>query len=150
MAPRESDPLRPQFEQQGYVVLTGFLEAEVLEAARSELAALVDQHARRLLGEGKIADALEHEPFETRLARLYEDRLDEAPKLFRRELHRAGLFPVFFHPRLLDIVEAFLGPRSASIRTTQRGRSFPNGKAPACSGIRTAATPRGRSRRCGC
>ena len=30
---------------------------------------------------------------------------DEAPKSYRRELHLAGLFPVFFHPRLLDIAE---------------------------------------------
>jgi ectoine hydroxylase-related dioxygenase (phytanoyl-CoA dioxygenase family) len=101
--------LQKQFEQQGYVVLHGFLEAEVIESARSELAKLVDQHARKLLADGKITDALEDEPFETRLARLHERCLDEAPKLFRRELHVAGLFPVFFDPRLLDTVEAFLG-----------------------------------------
>jgi ectoine hydroxylase-related dioxygenase (phytanoyl-CoA dioxygenase family) len=109
-----SDPdlaaLQEQFEQQGYVLLSGFLEAEVIQNARSELAKLVDQHARKLLAEGKITDPLEDEPFETRMARLYESCLDDAPKLFRRELHRAGLFPVFFSPRLLDTVEAFLGP----------------------------------------
>src|SRR5437870_695094 len=99
-----------QFDQQGCVILKGFLEPDVIQGARSELAKLVDQHARKLLAEGKIADAREDEPFETRLARLYENCLDQAPKSFRRELHLAGLFPVFFHPRLLDRVEAFLGP----------------------------------------
>ena len=99
-----------QFDQQGCVILKGFLEPDVIQGARSELAKLVDQHARKLLAEGKIADAREDEPFETRLARLYENCLDQAPKSFRRELHLAGLFPVFFHPRLLDQVEAFLGP----------------------------------------
>jgi phytanoyl-CoA hydroxylase len=106
----ESNPLRQQFDRQGYVVLKGFLEPEVLEGAREELAKLVDQHARKLMADGKITDAREDEPFETRLARLYENCLDQAPKSFRRELHLAGLFPVFFHPRLLDQVEAFLGP----------------------------------------
>ena len=65
----ESNPLRQQFDQQGYVVLKGFLEPEVLEGAREELAKLVDQHARKLMAEGRIADAREDEPFEARLAR---------------------------------------------------------------------------------
>jgi phytanoyl-CoA hydroxylase len=107
---RDLAALQRQFEQQGYILLSGFLEAEVIQSARSELAMLVDRHAQRLLAEGKITDPLEDEPFETRMARLYESCLDEAPRLFRRELHRAGLFPVFFSPRLLDTVEAFLGP----------------------------------------
>jgi ectoine hydroxylase-related dioxygenase (phytanoyl-CoA dioxygenase family) len=102
--------LRQQFERQGYFILRGFFEQEMLQAARPELSTLVDQHAARLLAEGKIADAMASEPFETRLARLYENCLTEAPKLFRRELHLPGLFPLFFHPRLLDLIEAFLGP----------------------------------------
>jgi ectoine hydroxylase-related dioxygenase (phytanoyl-CoA dioxygenase family) len=40
---------------------------------------------------------------------LYENNLDLAPKSFRGELHIAELFPMFFHPRVLDVVEQFLG-----------------------------------------
>lgn len=99
-----------EFEEQGYTVLRGFLEPEAVQAARSALACLVDQTAKRLLAEGKIAHGFSEEPFETRLYRLYENRLEEAPLNFRRELHLAGLFGVFFHPGLLDRVEAILGP----------------------------------------
>jgi phytanoyl-CoA hydroxylase len=106
----DRDRMQREFDQQGYFILEEFFETDVLEGARHELATLVDQHAGKLQAEGRITDTLEAEPFETRLARLYEGCLNEAPKLFRRELHRAGLFPVFFHARLLDVVEAFLGP----------------------------------------
>ncbi len=102
--------LQTEFDRQGYFVLKDFFETEVIEGARCELAKLVDQHAGKLKAEGKIADTWPDEPFETRMARLYEGCLDEAPKLFRPELHLAGLFPIFFHPRLLDLMEAFLGP----------------------------------------
>jgi ectoine hydroxylase-related dioxygenase (phytanoyl-CoA dioxygenase family) len=40
---------------------------------------------------------------------MFEANLAEAPVLLRRELHLAGLFGLFFHPQLLDIIEAFLG-----------------------------------------
>ena len=97
------DQAHETFDQQGYVILRGFFEQEILHNARFELEKLVDQHAERLMAEGKITDPLEDEPFETRLARLYKTCLDEAPKNFRRELHLAGLFDLFFHPHLLDV-----------------------------------------------
>ena len=46
----------------------------------------------------------------TNVWRLYQDHLEAAPKSFRPELHLPGLFPLFFHPGVLDVVEAFLGP----------------------------------------
>lgn len=101
---------REEFEAQGYVVLKGFFERETLQAARAALSRLVDRCAERLLAEGKIAHLFAEEPFETRLYRLYENRLDEAPMSFRPELHLAGLFGIFFHPKLLDLVETALGP----------------------------------------
>src|SRR5258708_74858 len=66
------DRLQRDFDQQGYVILTSFLEPETLRGARLELTKLVDEHARKLMAEGKITDARRDEPFETRLARLYE------------------------------------------------------------------------------
>jgi len=91
------------------VTLRGVLEPHVVAGARAELDKLVDLHAARLLAAGKISDPLPHEPFETRFYRLYEHDLDEAPTQFRQELHLLGLFDVFFHPRVLDVVESILG-----------------------------------------
>ncbi len=105
----QASELTQQFSEQGYVILHGFFEPAVVEGARDALGALVEQRAQDLLAAGKIRDPLAGEPFETRLYRLYADRLDDAPMRFRPELHRAGLFPVFFHPGLLDIVEVILG-----------------------------------------
>jgi phytanoyl-CoA hydroxylase len=102
--------LRRRFDERGYVVLKGLLEPEVLAGVRAEMERLVDACAARLLAEGRIADPLAEAPFETRLYRLYRDHLDLAPKSFREQLHLPGLYPLFFHPRVLDAAEAFLGP----------------------------------------
>jgi phytanoyl-CoA hydroxylase len=106
----EPEGWQDQFEAEGYTVLRGFLEPETVQAACEALATLVDCHAERLLAEGKIAHLYAGEPFETRFYRLYEHHLDDAPLNFRRELHLAGLFGIFFHPGLLDKVETLLGP----------------------------------------
>lgn len=102
-------PLHEAFEQQGYVILHGFFDADVLRQARGAMEELVEREAAKLLAAGKVADPLADAPFETRLARLYAAFPEAAPKSFRPELHLAGLFPLFFHPRLLDTVETFLG-----------------------------------------
>ncbi len=101
---------RQQFETQGYVVLRDFLEADVVRQAREAMQILVDRQAETLLAEGKITDPLRDAPFETRIAQLYAAFPDAAPTLYRPELHLPGLFPLFFHPRLLDVIETLLGP----------------------------------------
>jgi len=105
----DAGELRARMEDQGYVILRQFLEPSVLGAVRTEMEALVEQQAQKLLAAGKIADPLREASFQTRLARLYASCLDDAPTSFRRELHLSGLFGLFFHPRLLDVVETYLG-----------------------------------------
>src|SRR3990172_1242909 len=102
--------LHTQFDSEGYVILRGLLGADVLTEVHAEMEGLVDRCAERLLAEGKVRDLMKQESFETRLARLYETCMDDAPKSFRPELHLAGLYGLFFHSGLLDIVESFLGP----------------------------------------
>ncbi|MBM4437918.1 MAG: phytanoyl-CoA dioxygenase family protein [Actinobacteria bacterium] len=97
------------FAERGYVILPGFFESEVVASARAGCEWLVERDAQRLRAEGKIAELFAAAPFETRVARIYERNLDLAPKVYRRELHREAFFPIFFHPRLLDVVEALLG-----------------------------------------
>lgn len=101
--------LLQSFNEDGYVILRGLLEPEVLRGARDEMAGLVDELVSRWITAGKIRKAWKEEPFETRLFRVVENCLQDAPNQFREELHRPGLFPVFFHPRVLDAVEKFLG-----------------------------------------
>jgi phytanoyl-CoA hydroxylase len=108
-SPADAEMLR-QFDDRGYVILRGVLEPEVLSQARAAMEELVDREADRLVSEGKIPDRLAGEPFETRLYHLYRDHLEKAPKSFRSTLHLPGLFPLFFHPRVLDVVEVLLGP----------------------------------------
>jgi phytanoyl-CoA hydroxylase len=106
----EAEVWQAQFEAEGYAVLRGFLDTATIQAAREALATLVDRHAERLFAEGKIGHLFAEEPFETRLYRLYTHHLEDTPRNFRRELHLAELFGIFFHPGLLDRVETILGP----------------------------------------
>ncbi|MDE2998616.1 MAG: phytanoyl-CoA dioxygenase family protein [Gemmatimonadota bacterium] len=102
--------LKKAFDRDGYVILKAFLASTVIEGVREELDVLVDRQAQRLLALERIADPLKHAPFETRIARLFEHCMDLAPTSFRPELHGPRLFDLFFHPRLLDVVQWLLGP----------------------------------------
>ncbi len=99
-----------QFEEQGYTIIRGILAPSVLMAVRRELDHLVGLTAERRVAEGRVPHRFENEPFETRLYRLYEGHMDDAPTQFRPELHLRGMFDLFFNPQALDLVEQFLGP----------------------------------------
>ncbi len=100
---------RTQFKEEGYLILRGFLTPTILADAQGAINELVSQHAERLVAAGKRTDRLDDAPFSLRLLKLYEHNLDEAPVIFRPQLHLPGLFPLFFHPGLLDLVESVLG-----------------------------------------
>ena len=85
-----------QLEEDGYYVLKGMLPDDVVASARSVCERIVDGIARKLVAEGKAASAMEDEPFETRLARLFESHPEDAPRIFREELHTADMAKVFF------------------------------------------------------
>ena len=72
--------------------------------------AIVDFLADHLMSQSRVTDPLKGEPFETRFYELFKNHLDLAPKNLRFYLHRPGLYGLFFHPPLLDIVEQLLGP----------------------------------------
>ena len=98
-----------RFDDEGYIILKEIIPLRQVEQGRQALAQLVDAEAQRLLQTKKITDPLLGEPFETRLFRLYENHLDEAPQAWRNVLHKEGLYGFFYNQRLLDIVEGFLG-----------------------------------------
>jgi len=58
------------------------------------------------------------EPLDTHLAIIFQGKEEEAPALFRRELHTEEFFDLFFHEKLLDVVESILGHKDL--------RLFPN------------------------
>jgi ectoine hydroxylase-related dioxygenase (phytanoyl-CoA dioxygenase family) len=103
--------VKAHFAEDGYIILRRFVEPTVVQDARAALESLVESHAERLRAAGRISDGdmATDAPFETRLYEIYRNRLDEAPTLFRRQLHLPGLFGLFFHARLLDQVEYLLG-----------------------------------------
>jgi ectoine hydroxylase-related dioxygenase (phytanoyl-CoA dioxygenase family) len=102
--------LQLQFEDQGYVILPALIEPQVQAAVRCEMEAIVDFLADHLMSQGRVTDPLKGEPFETRFYDLFKNHLDLAPKNLRFYLHRPGLYGLFFHAPLLDIVEQLLGP----------------------------------------
>ncbi|MBM3265184.1 MAG: phytanoyl-CoA dioxygenase family protein [candidate division Zixibacteria bacterium] len=107
--PRLTPSQLQSFEERGYVVIPSFFNSASVQNAREEVTLLVDRHIRGLMAEGKVGEAFEDELFETRLVALYRTVPDQMPRIFRRELHLAGMFDLFFHPGLLDIVEQLLG-----------------------------------------
>lgn len=102
--------LKEQLRDQGYTILRGFLELSVVHSVREAAAALVEELAAERVASGAIQHAFAGEPFESRLIRLFEREVDKAPRQFRENLHVPGMFHLFFHPGLLDIVESILGP----------------------------------------
>ena len=99
-----------RLDESGYVILKGMFDSQTVQAAREAVGVLVEREARKLVEAGAIDDLYRHEPFESRMVRLYEKNLDTAPSNWRPELHLPGLFDVFFCGPLLDHVEAVLGP----------------------------------------
>lgn len=97
------------FEENGYVVLKGFLDARVVNAVRSEAEAISERLVRRFHEAGLYDEAGTALPFDRRLVPVYQKLGTLAPRLFNQELHTAGFFDFFFNKDLLDLVEGFLG-----------------------------------------
>jgi phytanoyl-CoA hydroxylase len=101
-----------QFNEQGYLILREFLEPEIIQDVRDEMTMLADEHVRQLVADGKVTRTFDDEPFETRLARVFENAVPgtNPPVTFRRQIHRPGFFRLFFNRHLLDAVSGLLGP----------------------------------------
>ena len=102
------DAVQRDFSRNGFCIIRNIVEEDVRLAVQDELEALVQEAASATLGPSK-ACTHENEPFETRMLALFAEDLTKAPESWRRELHRPGLFPLFFHPTILDIVSYLIG-----------------------------------------
>jgi ectoine hydroxylase-related dioxygenase (phytanoyl-CoA dioxygenase family) len=99
------------YAEEGYLVLPGLLTDADMAPAREAMMRRVDEIANELFRDGLVADRFESEPFETRLARLFDGLTD-------REFLRYGRswrdrLPGYFHlmssPKILDAVESLIG-----------------------------------------
>ena len=108
---------REQFFAEGYVMVPALFAPDDLEPMRREIAEVIDAEAQRLFAAGAISDTFASEKFETRLTRLVA-AYPEQTSIFMRAIEgKAGgghtgtaIFDLLTHPRLLDAMEALVGP----------------------------------------
>lgn len=101
--------LRKKFETDGYVVIRKVLSDKVVGDARQVCENAVDALAKKMRKEGKNGSLFQEESFAKRIIKIFEEHPDEAPKIFRKELHSEGMGKLFFNSDLLDVVERILG-----------------------------------------
>jgi len=102
-----------EYDEQGYLVLPALLDSHDLAPVRAAMTTKVDLIAERLLEAGRITDPLAGEPFETRLARLFEGLDAEDFVTFTGQSWRdrlTGYFELMSNPKILDVVESLIGP----------------------------------------
>ena len=104
------------YRERGYVVLEGVLRDDDLAPVIQDHNAIVDEKARELHAQGKIAKLCEGESFETRLARLAEQlaEIEEIPEIgFCPDIgvtRRRDTFEFLRNDRLVHAIEPFVGP----------------------------------------
>jgi ectoine hydroxylase-related dioxygenase (phytanoyl-CoA dioxygenase family) len=101
--------LKAQFENEGFVILREVIPQPVVAEVRQELSSIVNDIAIGLQAMDHFDDRFENEPFESRLLKLFSFAPELSPTQFRRNLHRRGMFGLFFCPRVLDLAEEILG-----------------------------------------
>jgi hypothetical protein len=101
---------RETFDEQGFVILRNFIDLEVVQGVREAVEFLSEAAISDLVQKGLVQDSCESEPFEARLIRVNRQIEKPIPLDFRMTLHEEGMYPLFFHRKLLDLVESILGP----------------------------------------
>jgi ectoine hydroxylase-related dioxygenase (phytanoyl-CoA dioxygenase family) len=102
-----------EYDEQGYLVLPDLLDGHDLAPVRAAMTTKVDLIADQLLAAGLITDPLADEPFETRLARLFEGLTAEDFVTFTGQSWRdrlTGYFELMSNPKILDLIESLIGP----------------------------------------
>ena len=100
------------YQKEGHLTLPHLLTQEDMAPAREAMTQKVSEIADRLYSGGLIADKLEQEPFETRLARLFGGLTDKDFLEFGRSWRDRlpGYFVLMSNPKILDAVESLIGP----------------------------------------
>jgi ectoine hydroxylase-related dioxygenase (phytanoyl-CoA dioxygenase family) len=99
-----------RFEDEGYLVVEGVLRAADLEPLIADFDELVDEIARDLVGQGRIAESYAGLPFERRLAVLtWACGESLQHRVSFPANHRRAVFDFVNNERLLDLVEGLVG-----------------------------------------
>jgi len=100
------------YDREGYLIVPNLLSYEELAPARAAMTEKVDQIAAEMLENGLITDVLSEEPFETRLAKLFENHSDKEFLKYGRSWRDriGGYFVLMSNPKILDVIESLIGP----------------------------------------
>jgi phytanoyl-CoA hydroxylase len=99
------------YHQEGYLVLPALLDTDDMAPAREAMMEKVAEIADDLFSGGLIPHKFEEEPFETRLARLFDDLSDAEFLKYGRSWRerRPGYYHLMMNPKILDVVESLIG-----------------------------------------
>ena len=99
------------YRTEGYLLLPGLLTDADMAPVRGAMQETVAQIADDLYRRGQIADKREEEPFETRLARLFDGLTDEDFLRYGRSWRdrKPGYYNLMANPKILDAVESLIG-----------------------------------------
>ena len=110
----EPDSILDTYAQDGYVYVPGVMTRADIEPFQRVIAGAVDAWAKKLKTEGKIATLFENEPWDRRLAAIFEGQ-----ELGLRQWDEVAVTPelwhIISHPKLVDVLESILGPDVAFI-----------------------------------
>lgn len=100
------------YDSEGYLVIPDLVDAADMAPAREAMETKVEMIANELFHDGLVADPLPDEPFETRLARLFDHLTDQDFLRYGRSWRDRlpGYFHLMSNPKILDVVESLLGP----------------------------------------
>lgn len=134
------------FEEHGYVVHRGVLDVELdLNPVVAEYGSLLDRLAQQWQAEGQLSDLHAELPFNERIIKVVMDAAPEYDLHFDISLpqadiredtpmhHGPAVFKLLTSPRLLDVVEQFVGPEIYSNPVQHTRIKLPEHRLPAAS-----------------
>jgi hypothetical protein len=124
-----SDTEFTEFERQGYLILRDFFDLSIVDGVKQSVEEVQDEIIQGYVEKGLISNDYPEEPFETRLTEVYSEYTGDKPTEMRPQLHKAGMFNLFFNPALLDIIETMLGPEIRLYPNYTVRDKVPNGEA---------------------
>lgn len=97
------------FRDQGVLIAPGIVTEEDFRPVVDEINAFIDRRARELQAQGKLRDLHADAPFDTRIARLYEQCAEIVSGIDIMRMRGRALFEFLHNKNLLDAVECLIG-----------------------------------------
>eukprot|EP01062_Namystynia_karyoxenos_P064601 TRINITY_DN5760_c0_g2_i1.p1 TRINITY_DN5760_c0_g2~~TRINITY_DN5760_c0_g2_i1.p1 ORF type:complete len:443 (+),score=102.14 TRINITY_DN5760_c0_g2_i1:91-1329(+) len=104
----ECASMRRALDTDGFVVLRQFYSPAVLGPILSEIEQVVSELASKRFEDGRIPQTYSEEPLQRRMWRIYQGNENDAPKYFRRELHRHNFYRLVAYAPMVALVQCLL------------------------------------------